>query len=180
MCVCACVECVIESLCHAQYNPCAYMSWICRTTEQKTEEPPAWSPDEALVRSKFNHYDVNNSGNLDENECMALAQVTMCPCLCLCVLVCVLSLWGWGGWTVSVAIVCGTSSSFALNVHACRVLVPGSLDGVPPQVETPRFRARQRAHQGAHEGENCSNRRAHTCARTQTRTHTAPLKWSLL
>ena len=40
----------------------------------KAEEPAPWTPDEAMVRSKFNHYDVNNSGNLDENEVMALAQ----------------------------------------------------------------------------------------------------------
>ena len=45
------------------------------SNEQKAEEPAPWTPDEAMVRSKFNHYDVNNSGNLDENEVMALAQV---------------------------------------------------------------------------------------------------------
>jgi hypothetical protein len=38
------------------------------------EEAPPWTPDEAMVRQKFNHYDTNNSGNLDENEVMALAQ----------------------------------------------------------------------------------------------------------
>jgi hypothetical protein len=48
--------------------------------EQKAEEPAPWTPDEAMVRSKFNHYDVNNSGNLDENEVMALAQVPS-PCV---------------------------------------------------------------------------------------------------
>jgi len=38
------------------------------------EEVPAWTPDESMIRAKFNHYDTNNSGTLDENEVMALAQ----------------------------------------------------------------------------------------------------------
>jgi hypothetical protein len=42
--------------------------------QKSEEEAPPWTPDEAMVRQKFNHYDTNNSGNLDENEVMALAQ----------------------------------------------------------------------------------------------------------
>ena len=39
--------------------------------QKSEEEAPPWTPDEAMVRQKFNHYDTNNSGNLDENEVMA-------------------------------------------------------------------------------------------------------------
>jgi hypothetical protein len=42
--------------------------------QKSEEEAPPWTPDKAKVRQKFNHYDTNNSGNLDENEVMALAQ----------------------------------------------------------------------------------------------------------
>eukprot|EP00277_Geminigera_cryophila_P002454 CAMPEP_0179432408 /NCGR_PEP_ID=MMETSP0799-20121207/17028_1 /TAXON_ID=46947 /ORGANISM="Geminigera cryophila, Strain CCMP2564" /LENGTH=197 /DNA_ID=CAMNT_0021209769 /DNA_START=75 /DNA_END=668 /DNA_ORIENTATION=- len=40
----------------------------------KAEETAPWTPDEAMVRAKFHHYDTDNSGTLDENEVMALAQ----------------------------------------------------------------------------------------------------------
>lgn len=38
-------------------------------------EAAPWSPDAALVRKKFEHYDKDSSGNLDEEEILALAQV---------------------------------------------------------------------------------------------------------
>jgi len=34
-----------------------------------------------MVRAKFHHYDTDNSGTLDENEVMALAQVRAHLCM---------------------------------------------------------------------------------------------------
>jgi hypothetical protein len=39
-------------------------------------EAAPWSPDAALVRKKFDYYDKDSSGNLDEKEILALAQVS--------------------------------------------------------------------------------------------------------
>ena len=51
-------------------------SWFAGVVAGEHEEDTSpWTPNEALVRSKFEHYDTNNSGTLDESEVMALAQV---------------------------------------------------------------------------------------------------------
>ena len=41
-----------------------------------------WTPDETMVRKKFDHYDKDTSGNLDENEILALAQVPLASIEC--------------------------------------------------------------------------------------------------
>jgi hypothetical protein len=51
-------------------------SWFAGLVAGEHEEDSSpWTPNEDLVRSKFEHYDTNNSGTLDESEVMALAQV---------------------------------------------------------------------------------------------------------
>ena len=51
-------------------------SWFAGLVAGEHEQDSSpWTPNEALVRSKFEHYDTNNSGTLDESEVMALAQV---------------------------------------------------------------------------------------------------------
>ena len=53
-------------------GPLTLHGWL--LPQKADEEVPAWTPDESMIRAKFNHYDTNNSGTLDENEVMALAQ----------------------------------------------------------------------------------------------------------
>ena len=51
------------------------------------------------MRAKFNHYDTDNSGTLDENEVMALAQVRVHLCVFACFV--------WVGVFVCVLCACG-------------------------------------------------------------------------
>ena len=147
--------------------------------EQKAEEPAPWSPDEAIVRSKFNHYDTDNSGDLDENEVMALAQV--CVCISVCEsnrdpqivfsgrererstkMVCVFMF----------MFVCACIAAVHVCLHVCANVCPdvcvvsGFVDGFPPQGKTARFYPCEGTYQGPYARES-GETRARKTAREQ-------------